>query len=138
MAFADNITTSHYNLPTTPADVFQAHLNVPDGAGRVNAGGSQPIEVRFIPIERGQRGAELAVLVLQPVEIPQHAGLQVREISIHSLRYMMARLRGDTCSFLQGMHACFLLSEIRADKARTLLRSLMRCVPFSLSCQMRR
>ena len=41
----------HYNLPTTPADVIKAHLDVPDGAGRVNAGGSQPIEVRFIPIE---------------------------------------------------------------------------------------
>ena len=41
----------HYNLPTTPAYVIQAHLNVPNGAGRVNAGGSQPIEVRFIPIE---------------------------------------------------------------------------------------
>lgn len=51
MALARAMETPHYNLPTMPADVIQAHLNVPDGAGRVNAGGSQPIEVRFIPIE---------------------------------------------------------------------------------------
>ena len=40
-------------------------------------------------------------------KIPQHAGLQVRETSVYSLRYMMARLRGDTCTSLKGCTCCW-------------------------------
>jgi len=45
-------------------------LNVPDGAGRVDTGCAQTLWVGFVPVERRQRRAELAVLVLvRPAQV---------------------------------------------------------------------
>ena len=41
-----------------------SHLYIPDGAGGVDAGCPEPVQVRLIPIEGRQRGTELAVLIL--------------------------------------------------------------------------
>jgi hypothetical protein len=42
-----------------------SHLDVPDGARGVDAGGAQPFEILFVPIEGRQGRTELALLILR-------------------------------------------------------------------------
>ena len=50
-------------------------LQAPDGAGRVNGGSAQQVRIHLVPVEGGERGAEVRVLVV--VEKALQLGLRL-------------------------------------------------------------
>jgi len=61
---AHKISWSAQTRKHTCAGTCLPHLNIPYCAGGVDAAGAQVLRIRFTPVKGGERGAEVALLVL--------------------------------------------------------------------------
>eukprot|EP00976_Prorocentrum_cordatum_P027432 556391-Prorocentrum_minimum.AAC.1 len=70
--YSRNGPTAHLLVVRDELCVHHLLLDVPDGAGGVDGGGADAVRVRLVPVKRGQRRTELAVLLVVQHRLQLH------------------------------------------------------------------